>query len=212
MASSDHFTIKVKGKRSHAAYPHEGVDAVVVGSEIVTALQTVRSRSIDPVEPIVLSIGIFRAGERYNILADEALLDGTFRTLNETVREKVRARLEQIVKDVASANGATATISYAKDPAPIVYNDPALVAATLPSLERAVGAANLIVARPQMGAEDFAFYQKVIPGFFFFVGTRNQARGITAMFHTAEFDLDETALTVGARALALAVSDFLARP
>jgi len=210
MASSDRFLVTVQGKMSHGAWPHEGIDAVLVSAEYITALQSIRSRRIDSLDPIVLTVGTIHGGNRHNILADRVQLDGTVRALDERTRGRVKDLMREILAGVTAAHGARFDFDY-KDGNPITYNDPGLVEETLPAIRRAAGAANLAARRPVMGAEDFSYYQKVIPGFFYWLGVSNPARGITAMIHTAEFDVDEECLVVGVRVMATVLLDHLER-
>ncbi|PYT07518.1 MAG: amidohydrolase, partial [Acidobacteria bacterium] len=210
MASSDRFTITIRGKKSHGAQPQLGVDAVVVAAECVTALQTIRSRRIDPLEPLVITVGTINGGDRYNVIAGEVKMEGTMRTLNEDVRMRSQEMMRQTLASVTSAYGATADLQF-DSPNPVTYNDPRLVEETLPTIRRLVGDANLIVPKPFMPAEDFSYYQKVVPGFFFFLGVGNKAKGITAGWHTAEFDIDEESLVVGVKVMSNVLLDYLDR-
>lgn len=210
MASSDHFFITVRGKKVHGAYPHEGIDAIVVAAECVTALQTIRSRRIDATEPFVLSVGIIQGGNRFNIIADEVKLEGTVRTLNEDVRRRVHEQIKQIAAGIAASHGASAEVRI-EEGAAVTYNEPRLVDETLPTIERVVGASNVAPRKPQMGAEDFSYFQKVIPGFYYFLGVGNRAKGITAMIHTPEFDVDEESLVVGVKVMSNVLLDYLDR-
>src|SRR5262245_29521498 len=210
MASSDRFVITVRGKKVHGAYPHEGVDAVVVAAECVSALQTIRSRRIDTQEPFVLTLGSIHGGNRFNIIADEVKLEGTVRTLNETVRKQVQAMMRKTLEGVTSAYGATFEMQY-EELTSVTYNDPKLVEETLPTIKRVIGEAKLLSPKPQMGAEDFSAYQKVIPGFFYFLGVGNKSKGITAFIHTPEFDVDEDALVIGVKLMSNVLLDYLDR-
>ncbi len=210
MASSDRFSIIVRGKKVHGAYPHDGIDTVVVAAECVTALQTIRSRRINTMEPLVITIGSINGGNRFNIITDEVKLEGTMRTLNEEVRAQAIEMMKQTLKGVTSAYGAGYEIEFGLSN-PVTYNDPPLVAATLPSMRRVIGEKNVYSPRPQMGAEDFSLYQKVIPGFFYFLGVGNKAKGITAMVHTPEFDVDEESLVIGVKVMSNVLLDYLDR-
>jgi amidohydrolase len=192
MASSDRFTITIHGKKSHGAQPQLGVDAVIVAAECVTALQNIRSRRIDPLEPLVITVGTINGGDRYNVIAGEVKMEGTMRTLNEDVRKRAQELMRQTLASVTSAYGATADLQF-DSPNPVTYNDPRLVDETLPTIRRVVGEANVISPKPFMPAEDFSLYQQVVPGFFYFLGVGNKARGITAGWHTAEFDVENRA-------------------
>lgn len=210
MASSDRFTITIRGKKSHGAQPQLGVDAVVVAAECVTALQTIRSRRIDPLEPLVITVGTINGGDRYNVIAGEVKMEGTMRTLNEDVRMRAQEMLRQTLASVTSAYGATVDVQF-DSPNPVTYNDPSLVEETLPTIRRLIGDANVVSPKPLMPAEDFSYYQKVVPGFFFFLGVGNKARGITAGWHTAEYDIDEESLVVGVRLMSNVLLDYLDR-
>lgn len=210
MASSDRFAITIRGKKVHGAYPHDGIDTIVVASECVMALQSIRSRRINTQEPLVITIGSMHGGNRFNIIADEVRLEGTMRTLNEDVRSKAIAMMKQTLAGVTSAYGASFEIDMG-DNNPVTYNEPALVEATLPVMRRVLGEANLIATRPQMGAEDFSMYQQVIPGFFYFLGVGNKSKGITAMIHTPEFDVDEKSLMIGVNLMTNVLIDYLER-
>jgi amidohydrolase len=168
MASSDRFAITILGKKVHGAYPHDGIDAVVVASECVTALQSIRSRRINTMEPLVITVGSIHGGNRFNIIADEVRLEGTMRTLNEDVRRKAQEMMRETLAGITSAYGAKFELQWG-DNNPVTYNDPNLVEATLPSMRRVIGARNVISPNPQMGAEDFSRFQKVVPGFFYFL-------------------------------------------
>ncbi|MEK6321229.1 MAG: amidohydrolase [Acidobacteriota bacterium] len=208
MASSDRFTITIRGKKSHGAQPQLGVDAVIVAAECVTALQTIRSRRIDPLEPLVITVGTVNGGDRYNVIASEVKMEGTMRTLNEDVRQRAQEMMRQTLASVASAYGATADLQF-DGPNPVTYNDPRLVEEMLPTIRRLVGDANVIAPKPFMPAEDFSYYQKVVPGFYYFLGVGNKAKGITAGWHTAEFDVDEESLVVGVKVMTNVLLDYL---
>ncbi|NOT61370.1 MAG: amidohydrolase [Acidobacteria bacterium] len=211
MASADRITIKIKGKKVHGAYPHDGVDAVVVAAECVTALQTIRSRRIDTQDPLVITIGSIHGGNRFNIIADEVVMEGTMRTLSEDARNKAKAMIDQTLKGITSAYGASYELTIPPSVNPVTYNDPKLVAATLPIMKKVLGEANLTTPKPQMGAEDFSLFQQQVPGFFFFLGVGNKTKGLTAMIHTAEFDIDEEALVIGVKTMANVLTDYLDR-
>jgi amidohydrolase len=210
MASSDRFRITIHGKGSHGAQPQNGIDAVVVAAECVTALQTIRSRRIDMTEPLVISVGIIQGGNRFNIIADEVKLEGTIRTLNEDVRKRVIELMKETLSGVTSAFGATFDLKVEENAA-VTFNEPKLVDETLPTLQRILGSANVTSRKSQMVAEDFSYYQNVIPGFFYFLGVGNRPKGITAALHTAEFDLDEDSLVIGVKVMSGVLLDYMDR-
>ena len=210
MASSDKFMITIRGKKVHGAYPHDGIDTIVVASECVMALQTIRSRRINTQEPLVITIGSFQGGNRFNIITDEVKIEGTMRTLNEEVRTTAMAMMNQTLAGITSAYGAKFELTWGRNN-PVTYNDPKLVEATLPTIKRIISAANIKTPLPQMGAEDFSLYQKIMPGFFYFLGVGNTSKGITAMIHTAEFEADEEALIIGVKVMSNVLLDYLDR-
>lgn len=210
MASSERFVIKVRGKKVHGAYPHDGIDAVVVAAQCVTALQTIRSRRIDTQEPLVITIGSIHGGNRFNIISDEVVMEGTMRTLSEQVRNNAHQMMHDTLKGVTAAFGANYELEFA-DPNPVTYNDPKLVEETLPTMKRILGDASIVTPKPQMGAEDFSKFQQVVPGFFYFLGVGNRAKGITAMIHTPEFDADEASIGIGVKLMANVLLDYLDR-
>jgi amidohydrolase len=210
MASSDTFSITIHGKGAHGAQPQLGVDAVVVASQCVLALQNIRSRRIDPLEPLVITVGTINGGSRFNVIADTVKMTGTMRTHNAEVRERSIALMRETLQNVTAAYGATFDLDFT-DSNPVTYNEPALVAETLPTIQRVVGEKNTLVLKPFMPAEDFSYYQKVVPGFFYFLGVGNRAKGITAGWHTAEFDVDEGSLVVGVKVMSNVLLDYLDR-
>lgn len=179
MASSDKFIAHIRGKKVHGAYPHEGIDAITIAAEAVSALQTIRSRRIDAIEPLVISVGIIEGGNRFNIIADDVKLEGTIRALDEDVRQRAQRLMRETFDGITKAHGATFDLEFQENAA-LTYNDPALVEETLPVMRRVMGAENIIARRPQMGAEDFAYFQREIPGFYYFLGVGNRAKNITS--------------------------------
>ncbi len=210
MASSDRFTITIHGKKSHGAVPQGGIDAVVVAAECVTALQTIRSRRTDPLEPLVISIGMINGGVRNNIIADEVKMEGTMRTLSEDIRSRAKELMRQTLAGVTSVYDAKFDLSF-DDSNPVTYNEPRLVDETLPTIRHLVGDANVILLKPFMPAEDFSYYQKVVPGFFYFLGVANKSKGLMPAWHTAEFDVDEESLIVGVKVMSNVLLDYLDR-
>ncbi len=211
LASSDSFSIRIIGKKVHAAWPHQGIDPIVVAAETIAALQTIRSRRIDPVETMVLTIGSIHGGNRQNIIADEVRMEGTVRTHSEQVRERVRTLMREILSGVAVSHGAASELTWSTKSNPPTVNDKAEVEAALPALRRSVGAANVIQTPPVMGAEDYTYFLKAIPGFMFWLGVGNPEKGMTAMLHTTDFDADEDALPIGVKTMSNLVLDYLDR-
>jgi amidohydrolase len=210
MASSDTFQIIIRGKSAHGAQPQNGVDAVVVASQCILALQSIRSRRIDPLEPLVITVGTINGGARFNVIAAEVKMTGTMRTLNDQVRERAVALMRETLQNVTAAYGATFELNM-EDSNPVTYNEPALVEETLPVIRRVVGGGNTLTLKPFMPAEDFANFQKIIPGFYYFLGVGNRAKGITSGWHTSDFDVDEESLVVGVKVMSNVLLDYLDR-
>jgi amidohydrolase len=211
LASADSFEIAIRGKQVHAANPNLGIDPIVTAASCITALQTVRSRRTDPSEGMVLSIGSIHGGNRHNIIPNEVLLQGTLRTSSLKVREASRTMMKQTLEGCTAAMGASFALTYSGPSYPVTVNDPALTAASLPEMERTAGKANVILQRPITGAEDFSYYQKVIPGFFWFLGAGSPERGIAAAHHTPDFNIDESVLVPGVKIAANQLLDYLER-
>lgn len=216
MAASDRFSITVKGRQTHGSRPWGGVDPIVAASEIVTSSQSIVARRTDIAKlPVVVSFGAIHGGIRYNIIPDEVKLIGTIRTFDEDMRQRVFADLRNVAEHVAAANGATVEAEVPDTQGnPVTYNDPALTQRMLPSLKAVVGDANVIEPPLQMGAEDFSYYAKEVPGLFFFVGATGP--GIDPQTapsnHSPEFRLDERSLDIGLRAMLQATLDYLGAP
>jgi amidohydrolase len=211
MAASDSFEIIVKGRQTHGANPWHGVDPIVVGSQIVSALQTIVSRSVNITKlPAIVTVGQFHSGIRSNIIPDSARMVGTIRTFDDGMQADVHARVKRIAEGIASASGATAEVKIAKGN-PVTSNDAALTARMLPTLER-VAPGMVHVSELITGAEDFTFFQRQAPGLFFFVGiTPPEQVGKAAQNHSPLFYVDEKALLTGVRALSHLTLDYLAK-
>jgi amidohydrolase len=209
-AAVDHFVVTIRGKQSHGAYPHLGVDPIVMAAQAVLALQTIRSRTLPALEPSVVTVGIVRGGERFNIIPEKVHLEGTVRTYAETARATVERRMREILDGVASAFGGSYELDYRQN-APATINDPALAARLRPTLVRVLGPASVVDSPPTMGGEDFAYYANEVPGFYFRLGT--VAPGTTSGgLHTPDFRADDGAIPVGIRVMAHLVLDTLLAP
>jgi len=209
MAASDRFDIVITGRQTHGSQPWSGVDPIVVGAQIVNALQTIVSRNVDITRlPAVVSVGQFQSGVRNNIIPDTARLVGTIRTFDAEVQSDIHARVKRIAENIAAAAGATAVVTIPSG-IPATINDPALTKRMLPSLERAAPGklreSGLITA-----AEDFTFFQRQVPGMLFFLGiTPPGQAGRAPANHSPLFFVDESALVTGVRALAHLAADYL---
>jgi amidohydrolase len=192
MASTDSIAIKLEGKGTHAAWPHLGVDTVLVGAQIVNALQSIVSRNVDPVESAVISICVFHAGQADNVVPQHATLRGTVRTLTPHVRELVKTRAREVVEGTAKLYGAKAELSYSTG-YPVLVNDEASTAFAASVADQIVGKDKVNRdAPPLMGAEDFAYMLQERPGAFIYVGN-----GDSAVLHHPAYDFNDEAIPVG---------------
>jgi amidohydrolase len=213
MAGADFYTLVVRGRQTHGALPWGGVDPIVIGSQIVMAFQTIVSRQSDLTKsPAIVSVGSFQGGVRGNIIPDSVVMLGTIRTFDEAMKRDLRARMQRAAELTAKAADSTASVSLTfTEIAAVTYNDPALTARMLPTLQRVGGAGGVSEARVTTGAEDFSYFQRRVPGFFFFLGVRPKSMD-AATFpsnHSPRFFADEGALPVGVRALAHLAMDYL---
>lgn len=192
MASADHIEIEIEGRGAHAARPNQGVDVVLVGSAIVTALQQVVARNVDPLEAAVISICMFHAGEADNVLPPTAKLAGTARTLDQNVRLQLRQRITAVAEGVATAYGATAKVTF-EEGYPVTRNHAAQTAFAAEVAAEVAGAADVDAAAPPlMAAEDFAYMLEQKPGAYIFVGN-----GPSAGLHHPQYDFADTAIPYG---------------
>jgi amidohydrolase len=211
MASSDQLRIVVRGRQTHGALPWQGVDPIVATSQIVLGLQTITSRQTDvTLAPAVVTVGVIRGGTRFNIIPDSVVLEGTIRTFDPAMQKDIHARVTRTAEKIAESAGATADVSIVIGN-PVTYNDPALTASMVPTLERVAGKENTALATPTTTAEDFALYQQKIPGMFVFLGVTPPSDSLktAAANHSPRFMVDEAALPVGVRAMANLAVDWL---
>jgi amidohydrolase len=211
MASADEWTLEIEGKQTHGSQPWAGVDPITVAAQVLLGTQAIIARQVDTVStPVVLTAGQIDAGTRFNIIPDRATMVGTLRTFDMDVREDVIARFRTTAEHFAQASGAKATLVSNLN-APVTRNDPALTARLRPSLERAVGAGNVVEVPQYTIAEDFSQFADVAPGFYFFVGTTPAGTDPASapINHSPLYAPDEAALDVGLRAMLEATLDFL---
>jgi len=211
MAASDWFTIKVKGKQSHGAAPWMGVDPIAISAQIINGLQTIVSRQTELTkEAAVISVGRINAGIRENIIPEEAVMAGTIRTLDNDMRTKIHEKIKLTATKIAESGGATAEVTI-ENKTPVTYNDPALTEKMIGSLQKAAGKENVMLINAVTGAEDFAFFQQKIPGFFFFVGAMmpNQDPNVVPSHHTPDFMIDELGMLTGLKAMLNVTLDYM---
>jgi amidohydrolase len=211
MAAADEFSIDITGRGGHGGLPHQAVDSIVVGASLVQALQTIVSRSVDPLRPAVVSVGAFQAGTTSNVIAERCHMKGTVRTFDEKTRDGIRSRITRIVEDTASMYGATAKLDY-REGYPSVMNDTAEAERFFRVGEAALGQDAVRESELIMAGEDFCYYLQRIPGCFMLVGAGNEACGAVYPHHHPKFDLDERAMLVSARLMIAMAEDFADKP
>jgi amidohydrolase len=214
LAASDRFSINIKGRQSHGSAPWSGIDPIVVSAQIINGLQTIISRQTELTkEAAVITVGRMQGGIRENIIPEEAFLAGTIRTLDTAMQQKIHDKIVLTATKIAESAGATAEVKITRE-TPVTFNDPALTQKMTPSLQKAAGASNTLVVNAITGAEDFAFYQKKVPGLFFFVGAMppDQDPNTVPSHHTPNFMVDERAFVTGVRAMLNLTADYMYMP
>ena len=212
MASSDWFTITVKGKGSHGAMPWLSVDPIVVSAQIIQALQTIVSRQEDITKsPVVITVGSINGGNRFNIIPAQCVLTGTIRTLDNKIKKDVQERMKRTAESIAAGSGATAEINF-DEKTLVTYNEPSLVNSMLPALQAAAGKENVTESNWYTMAEDFSYYQQKAPCFFFYLGgmPKGTDPAKAPAHHTAEFYIDESGFDVGVKVFCEIVLNYAA--
>lgn len=210
MASSDWFNIKIKGKQAHGSAPWGSIDPIVVGAQIVNGLQTIVSRQENIVKaPVVITVGKFHSGLRNNIIPEEAVLDGTIRTLDAQMQKEVHERIKKTAIKIGEASGAAVEVSIDTKTL-VTFNDSNLVDMMLPSLQKSAGAKNVQVQSWTTGSEDFSYFAEKAPAFFFFLGGMPKGTDPAKApgHHTPDFFIDDSQLDVGVKAFCNIVFDY----
>ncbi len=208
-ASSDRFFIEIHGKSSHGSEPDNGVDAVTVGAQVISALQTIVSRTVSPQDSAVLTIGTVTAGSRYNIIADSFRMEGTCRTLNPELRDAMPQRMEDIIKGITHGMGGTYTFTYNKGYSPIM-NDPSVFTSVLDTVKDLLGEENVVLLeKAAMIGEDFSFFAKSVPSVFYWLGCQKATAPFYPL-HSNRFAPDEEAMRTGIRTMVSSALKLLA--
>ena len=197
-AAVDHFTISVKGVSSHVSLPHKGVDALYVASEIVVAVQALRTRLNSPLDPMIIGIGKFSAGTTYNALAANAVLEGTTRTISKESRAKIKTEINRCVKNIAEIYGATATVEWEGFTGPVI-NDPEVCEEVAALVDETFGKGHVVKDREiSLGGDNFADFIEEKKGAYAYLGTSSETKPCTKLpLHSDSFDLDEEAMLKG---------------
>jgi amidohydrolase len=210
MAAADRFLITVNGKQTHGSTPWTGVDPVIVAAQIVQGLQFIVSRQTELTrEAAVISVGRISGGVRNNIIPEKVEIEGTIRTLDTDMQDKIHDNIRRTATNIAESMGATADVQLFKH-VPVTFNDPRLTEKMLPIMRATAGKENIILSRAVTGAEDFSYYAQKIPGLFLFVGgmTPGQDEKTAAPHHTPDFKIDESGMLLGVKLYANMAIDY----
>lgn len=196
-AATNEFTIRIKGKSGHAAYPDSAVDSIVVAGYIITALQTLVSRNISPLDSVVLTMGQINGGTKNNIIAGEVTMSGTLRTLSPEIRKLAKERIAEIVESTADAHNAKGIVEF-EEGYPALINNNQVVDVLKEVGEEILGKDKVKIKEfPSMGADDFAFFLEQVKGAYYYLGSGNKAKGWTASIHNENFMVDEECIRTG---------------
>jgi amidohydrolase len=207
LANSDSFDVTIKGRSAQGSLPQDGIDAIVLAAQVVSALQSLIGRSLDPTDPAILTIGRIEGGTRPDLIAERAHFEGIVRTLSDANRKKIPRLMDSIIKGIVHGYGADYTFSFNED-IPSVTNHPELLDLMLPSLNEALGDRKVMPIKPQMMADDFAFYGQRIPALYFLLGAQNPRLPATSLYSPA-FNPDERSIGIGMKILCHLLLDCL---
>jgi amidohydrolase len=198
LAAAEQFKIQITGRGSHAAYPHLGVDPILVASHIITALQTVASRTVGPLDSVVVTVGKIDAGVAHNVIPDSATLHGTLRTLLDETGKTAKAAIDRIVRSTSEAFGATGTVEWERVPYPVTRNDAGATERFRKISRAAIGADKVLEEPlPSMGGEDFSFYGRHVPACFFFLGLLPEGQEKYPNLHSPRFNFNDDSIPTG---------------
>ncbi|MFI5404611.1 MAG: carboxypeptidase CpsA, partial [Candidatus Gagatemarchaeaceae archaeon] len=206
-AAPDTFKIRIIGRGGHGSAPHETVDPIYIAAQLILALQGVSSRMIDPVRPFVISVGAVHSGTKENIIPDEAVLDGTIRTLDEATRRRAKTKVAEVARGVCRTFGARAEVEFEEDAYPVTVNDAKATEGAEKVLRRIPGT-KVKEIEAILGGEDFSRFLQKAPGTFYFLGTNNPSKGCVYPNHSSRFKVDEDVLKYGAASLAMLAFEF----
>jgi len=213
MAAVNSMRIDIKGKQAHGSRPWNGIDPVVTAAQIINNLQTIISRNMELTEaPAVITIGAIHGGVRYNIIPEDLYMLGTIRTLNAAMRTSILQRIREVATKTAEANNAEIEI-WIDEGYPVTYNETGLYKQMFPTLERIAGKENVEIIKPITGAEDFSFYQKEVPGLFFFIGGCPEGTDPTTVagHHTPDFYVDDAGMALGMKTMMGLTLDYMSK-
>ena len=208
LAAADRFTIRIVGKGGHAATPHLTKDPILAAGHVITQLHSIVSRSLNPLESGVITIGRVQGGTAFNIIPDEVEMWGTVRSLNPQVRELLKTRIEEVVRGVVHSFGMDYHYNF-MDGYPALINDTEMSMLVARACAKGIGKENVEALKPSMGGEDFAYFLEKVPGSFFRLGVRNEQKGLIHPYHSSLFDIDEEVLPFGVEMFVRIIDEYL---
>jgi amidohydrolase len=208
MSAAERWDCTIRGQGGHGAMPHRTVDPIVAAAQVITALQTVVSRNVAPLDTVAVSVGAIHGGEAFNVIPSQVEMTGTIRTYEPSTREVVLQRVREVIEGVTTACGASAELKIISL-TPALINDAKVTEVVRQAAEAVLGAENVGSGERTMGSEDAAFFMQEVPGCYFFLGARNEEKGLTFPHHNARFDFDEEALVLGLAVLGKAAELYL---
>lgn len=210
MAAPDQFKIRVIGKGGHASEPHKTIDPIYIAAHLILAIQGISSRMIDPVKPFVISVGSLHSGTKSNIIPDEAVIEGTIRTLDDYNRKKAMGKVKSVALSICKTFGAKCEVEFMQDAYPITFNHPQTTRKVV-SLLKTIPGTRVVEMEPVLGGEDFSRFLQIAPGTFYYLGTHNKEKGCIYPNHSSKFKVDEDVLKYGSVSLALLALEFAKR-
>jgi amidohydrolase len=210
MASSDEFRIDITGRGGHGSEPHKNLDALLAAATVTVQLQNIVSRMVSALEPAVLSVCELHGGSAFNVMPDTAYLRGTVRAFNEKIQNIIKEKIKCTAESVCASFGVEQRFYYLRGFPPTI-NNPAVTALFLEAVQKDTDY-ELVTSKPVMGAEDFSYYLQKVPGTYFFVGARNESRGIVHPHHHSLFDIDEKAMSAALNCFLAAYLHYTAYP
>jgi amidohydrolase len=211
MAAVDEFALVIQGRGGHGAMPQQTIDAIVVAAQVVTALQTIVSRNVSPLDAAVVTVGKITGGSAFNVIAGAVEMRGTVRTFNKETHARIPELFERVVRGVCEAMDASYALDYKRQTPPLV-NNAEVCELVADCAAEVVGRDNVIRddSVRTMGGEDMSYFLERVPGCYFFLGTRNEARGFAHPHHSPRFDIDESALAAGVEIMTRVIKRYLA--
>ena len=209
LAAVDHFRAAITGVQTHGAQPQAGVDPVVMAAQAILSLQTIASRNVHPLKPVVVTVGMVHGGERFNIIPDSVEIEGTVRTYDPEVRDLVEKRMNEVLDGITSSGGGSYSLSYDRG-YPATINDTELTAESVLTVRQIVGEANAQELDPTMGGEDFSYFANEVPGFFYRLGVHREGTR-TGPHHSPFFRADDASVAIGMRVMSNLLVDYLLR-